>query len=315
MAQQSAWLDDKRDLIQIDQIDSQNFKRRVYEILEVAKSNDRLSRSVDVFIVCLIALNVLALVAETVDWIHGLAPKAFILLEILSVAIFSVEYVLRVWACTVNPKYQHPVLGRLRFTLTPMAIVDLLAVLPFYLTMLYLDLRFLRSLRLLRLLRLAKLGRYLLALQTFKRVISSKKEEVLVTVSLMALLLLLVKTIASSLMYFAENDVQPIRPPEAFPSIPAAMWWGVATVTTVGYGDVYPVTSLGKLLGAIVAVLGIATFALPTAVLAPGFLEEMENRKKKKPTEKSVLTAKENSDPGQENRSKFRLLTGWECGL
>ena len=274
MAQQSAWLDDKRDLIQIDQIDSQNFKRRVYEILEVAKSNDRLSRSVDVFIVCLIALNVLALVAETVDWIHGLAPKAFILLEILSVAIFSVEYVLRVWACTVNPKYQHPVLGRLRFTLTPMAIVDLLAVLPFYLTILYLDLRFLRSLRLLRLLRLAKLGRYLLALQTFKRVISSKKEEVLVTVSLMALLLV----IASSLMYFAENDVQP----EAFPSIPAAMWWGVATVTTVGYGDVYPVTSLGKLLGAIVAVLGIATFALPTAVLAPGFLEEMENRKKKK---------------------------------
>jgi voltage-gated potassium channel len=154
---------------------------------------------------------------------------------------------------------------------TPMALIDLMAVLPAYLPMLGLDLRFVRALRLLRIFRAAKLARYISALRLFGDVIREKREELILTTCLFGLMLL----ITSCLMYFAEHEAQP----EAFPSIPAAMWWAVVTLTTVGYGDVHPVTSLGRLLASFSAILGIGFFALPTAILGSGFIQEVEKRK------------------------------------
>ncbi len=246
-------------------------KRRAYEILEVAAEGDRASRVFDVFILSLIALNVLALTMETIQPVYARFPTFFRNFETISVLIFTVEYVLRIWSCTASDKYSAPITGRLRFSLTPFAVIDLLAILPFYLPLLGVDLRFMRAVRLFRAFRLAKLVRYSSALHTFGRVISAKKEELVTTLSFMFLLLLL----AASLMYFLEHEAQP----EVFSSIPAAMWWGVTTLTTVGYGDLYPVTAMGRVLGSVIAILGIGMVALPTGILGSAFVEDLQTRK------------------------------------
>jgi voltage-gated potassium channel len=247
-------------------------KQRVHEVLEPPRPGDRTARSVGVLLLALIALNVAALVLETVEAVHSRAPRLFAALEAVSVAVFSLEYVLRLWSTTASEEFRHPFFGRLRFALTPLALCDLLSILPFYLPFAGVDLRFVRAVRLLRFFRLAKLGRYSLALQTFGLVLRRKKEE-LVT---MLLLLLLLLVFSSSAMYFVENPSQP----EAFSSIPQAMWWGIATLTTVGYGDIYPVTGLGRVLGSIIAILGIGVFALPAGVLGAAFVEELQRRKR-----------------------------------
>jgi len=246
-------------------------KERVHKVLEVAAPGDRLSKGFDVFILSLIVLNVAAIILESVEPIQQWCPRVFRAFEVFSVVVFSAEYLLRLWSCTVSPRYRHPVWGRLRFAFSFMGLVDLLAVLPFYLPFLGMDLRFFRAVRLLRVFRIAKLGRYSKAMQTFGRVFGAKKEELVASAFLLVLLLL----IASCLVYYAERDTQP----ETFGSIPATMWWGVATLTTVGYGDAYPVTVIGKLLASVIAVLGIGVFALPTGILAVGFVEELGSRK------------------------------------
>ncbi len=245
-------------------------KRRVYEILEPAGAGDRASRVFDVFMLSLIVLNIVALTLESDHGIYLRARAFFDAFEAVSVVIFTGEYLLRLWSCTANPRYAVPITGRLRFALTPLALFDLLAILPFYLPLLGVDLRMMRALRFLRLFRIAKLARYSRALQVFGRVFSSKREELLLTLVFIGILML----ISSSLMYFAEREAQP----DKFSSIPAAMWWAVATLTTVGYGDVYPVTPLGRCVAAVIAVLGIGLFALPAGLLGAAFLEELQRK-------------------------------------
>jgi voltage-gated potassium channel len=247
---------------------SQDLKTRIYGILE---PGDEDSRYFDPFIMGLIVLNVVAVVLETVDWIYAGYAAFFHAFDVFSVAVFTIEYILRAWSCTANPRFAHPVTGRLRYLITPMALVDLLAVLPFYLPFVYADLRFMRALRLFRLFRILKLARYSESLQTFLDVLRLKKEELL----LMFFAIIILLIISSSLMYEAEHEAQP----KAFASIPAAMWWGIVTLATVGYGDVYPVTDWGRLIGSIVVILGIGLFALPTGVLASGFAEVLARRK------------------------------------
>jgi voltage-gated potassium channel len=254
-------------------------KRRIYELLEIASDNDPLSRGFDTFLISLIAVNVTAVVLETVQSLAESYGSFFETLELISIIIFTGEYVLRVWTCTENEAYAHPLLGRLRYMVKPMAIIDLCAVLPFYLPVIFpIDPRFMRSLRLFRLFRLFKMGRYSESLQTMGNVIKKKKEEFVVTIFVIFILLVL----ASSLVYTVEHEAQP----EAFSSIPASMWWGMATLTTVGYGDVYPITPLGKFLGAVIALLGIGLFALPAGILASGFAEEIQTKKEKSEAEK-----------------------------
>ena len=148
------------------------------------------------------------------------------------------------------------------------ALVDLAAILPAYLVRYTtLDLRFVRAVRLMRLFRVAKLGRYSESLYTLKKVVKDAREEMIVTGCLLFVILM----VTSGLMYYVENKAQP----EAFSSIPAAMWWAAAALTTVGYGDIYPVTAAGKVLGGLAAVLGVGLFGLPAGILAAGFIEEI----------------------------------------
>lgn len=249
-------------------------RKRTQTLLAVAKAGDAPNRIVGSFIVTLILLNVAAMIAESVRSIHVAIPEYFLAFECFSVVVFSVEYLLRVWSCVEVPEYSRPMLGRFRFVLTPLAIVDLMAVLPFFLPFVTVDLRVLRMFRLfriMRIMRVAKLARYSESLQMLMRVLRAKKEQLISAIFILLILLV----IAASLMYYAENEAQP----EAFSSIPAAMWWAAATLTTVGYGDIFPVTPVGKLMGSIIAVLGIGMFALPTGILGAGFVEELDGRK------------------------------------
>jgi len=197
-------------------------------------------------------------------------------LEVVSVAFFSIEYLLRLWSCTADPRYAHPIVGRIRYALTPMALIDLLAVLPFYLVFLDVDLRILRALRMIRVTRIIKLGRYSEASGLLLTVLRAKREELVLTFSLLATLAVM----AASLVYAAETAAQP----DKFPDIPHALWWAVATVTTVGYGDIVPVTPLGKIIGSATALIGILMIALPTAVFGAGFLDELNARRAGKKT-------------------------------
>ncbi len=241
-------------------------RHKLYTILE---SNTG-SRVDNYFLTTLIVLNVTAAVIETLAYMHTY-EQFFRWFEIFSITIFTAEYLLRMWAAPEDPEHSHPVWGRIHYILSPLSLIDLFAILPFYLPFLGIDLRFLR---LLRLLRIFKLARYSSALQTIGRIFWLKRNELLLT--LFSTLVLLV--FSSSIVYHVENEAQP----EAFSSIPAAMWWGVATVTTVGYGDIYPATPFGKLFTALIAILGIGLFALPTGILAGGFAEELQARKRAK---------------------------------
>ena len=245
-------------------------KRRVYEVLELAAPGDHLSRACDIFLVTLICANILALILGSVETVKEVAPRAFSLFEAVSVGIFTVEYLLRVWSYTEDPRYAHPFRGRIRFILSPIQIMDLLAILPFFLhAFLGLDLRALRAVRLLG--RAARLSRYFSGLWTLGGVLWAKRYEMFTVM----LVLLVMLVLASSLMYFAENHAQS----EVFSSIPASMWWTIVTLTTVGYGDVTPVTPVGRLLAGVIAILGIGFFALPAGILGSGFLEEVQRRR------------------------------------
>ncbi len=249
-------------------------KDRTYEILEKASDGDLTSRLVDLFIVCLIILNIVMVILETMEELSSRYAAFFEYFEIFSVLVFTVEYLLRLWSSTADEDFKHPVSGRLKFLITPMALIDLIAILPFYLKILPVDLRVMRSLRLFRLFRLFKLARYSESMMSLGRVLRLKRGELYVTMFVLLIMLVL----ASSLMYYAEHKSQP----EAFSSIPAAMWWGMVTLTTVGYGDAYPITPIGKVLGAVIALMGIGLFALPAGILGSGFSEEIARRREEK---------------------------------
>jgi len=255
-----------------------DIKSTVFSILEKDSQNNKLgwlSKTVNFTIVILVFLNVFAVIIQTEKDIAKDYNWLFSFLEILSVSFFTIEYMLRVWVCTGYKPYSRPISGRIKYMLTPMAIIDLMAILPYYLLILTpIDFRFITILRFFRLLRLFKLRRYSHAVNTLGRVIIDKKEELVI--NFVTILILLV--LSSSLMYYIEHDSQP----KLFSSIPSTMWWSVSTLTTVGYGDMVPITPFGKLLSACIAMLGIAMFALPAALLSSGFTEHIKNQRRKK---------------------------------
>jgi voltage-gated potassium channel len=245
-------------------------RRRVYEVLELGRDEDRLSIVVENGLILLIILNVVAYTLETVPEIEAEYAHHFIVFEIVSVAIFTIEYGLRLWSSVEVPFLQRctPLEARLRFARRPFMVIDLLAILPFYLSFIFLiDLRILRMLRLIR---IFKLARYSPALHTLLRVVVNEARALIGALLLMVTILLF----AATGIYWLEHLVQP----EKFGSIPDAAWWAIATLTTVGYGDVAPVTPLGKIFGSIVMLIGLGMFALPIAILSTGFAQEVGRR-------------------------------------
>ena len=250
-------------------------KRRIHILLHPEIGDTKWDKMINTFIIVLIIMNVTAVILETVPSIHEPYAHFFKIFDTVSVMIFSIEYLFRLWSCTHDSRYKHSVHGRLKYMVSTDALIDLLAILPFYIhVMIGLDLRVLRILRLLRFLRLFRLTAYMKSARLVKNVFKSRANDLKLSLVLIIFLII----IASCLLYFAEH----IKQPTVFSSIPATMWWAVVTVTSVGYGDMVPMTLLGKILTAVIALGGLAIFALPAGIITSGFVEEMGKEKKQK---------------------------------
>jgi len=250
---------------------TKSFRSWTYETLEEGGHARGWPRLINLALMILVVLNVLAVIMETVEPLYSAYGPLFEGFNTFSIGIFTIEYILRIWSCIEDPRYRAPKGSRLRFAITPLAIVDLLVVLPFYLPFIFDDLRFIRAMRLFRFFRILKLARYSRALQTFDDVLRLKKDEL----GLMLFTMIILLITSAGLMYEVEHAAQP----EAFASIPDAMWWGIVTLATVGYSDIYPVTPWGRLIGSLVVILGIGLFALPAGILAMGFVEVQAKRR------------------------------------
>ena len=242
-----------------------NIRKSCYEVLESRARELPLGRFVAGSLIMLILLNVIAAVFETDSGIFHLYGRIFDAFAILSVVVFTAEYVLRVWCCTENPHYNSPVSGRLRYTATPVALIDLVVILPFLLLpFIPLSPAVFSFIRFFRIFWILKIAHYSRALKTFSRVFAAKKGEIFAAFFIMLLLLVL----SSALIFFAEHEAQPTK----FSSVLASMWWGIETMATIGYGDMVPITPLGKFIAGIVALIGLGLFALPAGIFASGFI-------------------------------------------
>ena len=246
-------------------VDPKSVRARVYLALFAPAGGSRVAHSIEIMIYGLILLNVAAIVLESMDGVAASIGPVLLAIELAACAVFSVEYVLRIWCITADRRYRHPVAGRWRYALTFFALVDLLSILPPYAALVGADFRVVSVARMLRLL---KLGRYSVAMQTLTAVFVGKRREVLASLLILLALLLM----ASCGIYLAEGEAQP----DAFGSIPQSMWWSVTTVTTVGYGDVTPITLAGKVFTGLVAVVSLLAIAIPTGIVSAGFFEEFK---------------------------------------
>ena len=241
------------------------------------------NKKVSGFIMLLIILSIIAVVVESEVTTADRFPGFFWNFELIAVVIFTIEYLSRVFTASL----QYPELSRgraiLKYITSPMAIVDFLAILPFYIEVYYMlsdsgahsiDMRFIRVLRLMRLLRILKLNRYSSSMKMIGKVMREEKEKLFITVFMTGILLVL----SSAIIFTVEHEIQP----EQFPNIYASMWWAIATLTTVGYGDIYPVTASGKVLAGVIALLGIGLVALPTGILSGSFVQAINEEKENK---------------------------------
>ena len=249
----------------------QSWRRRVFVWLEPGEQASPWEQVFDFAVLVLILLSVVVVVLQSMpemaEYDGGLMT-----VEKVCVYFFTVEYLARLWTCPEVARYGVGWRARLRYVFSPMALVDLAAILPFYLapfadanTVVF------RLLRVFRLVRVLKFGRYHASMGILGRVILSRREELVISLALVLALVV----ITSTLMYAVEHDAQP----KAFASIPQSMWWGIVTLTTVGYGDVFPITAAGKVVAGISVLLGVGLFALPAGILASGFAEELARSK------------------------------------
>lgn len=241
------------------------FKQWLYAELEPS-ARHKPGLSVANRIICtLIIASALFAVIETEHEFVGNHIGAFLALEMAITFVFAVEYLLRAWVSSENPAYGPGLKGLLRYLVSPAALLDLAALAPIVFALAGSQAFLLRAFRLLRILRVARLGRFSRASRYMRMAIVSRREELVLSVGVTVLLIFA----SSTLLYLIEGGLQPRQ----FGSIPRAMWWAVATLTTVGYGDVYPITPLGKVLAGLTAIAGIGLIAMPAGILAAAFSE------------------------------------------
>lgn len=253
-------------------------KNAVFKIIQPAENGNVASRIFDLAIMALIFASIASVFITTFD-ISPELTRVLSQFEKWAIIVFSIEYLLRIWTAELLFPELPPWRAKLRYMRSGMAIVDLVSILPFYLPMfLPIDLVGIRAIRLVRLLRVFKMNRYTDAMSSIAAVFRNKFREMLVSVFLVLIML----TIDSLLIYYAEHDAQPDKFANAF----SGVWWAVATLTTVGYGDIYPVTAMGRFLGGIIALTGIGLVAVPTGIISAGFVDLLEKRGKTEPDEK-----------------------------
>lgn len=245
-------------------------RRWVFERLDPAVRPDGLSLANKILTVAIV-VSVAAAILETEASIAQRFAALFAVMEVVFTGLFLIEYLLRVWIAPEDPRFSRPILGRLRWMATPTAIIDLIALIPALVFVGAGPVYILRLFRLARILRLAKLGRMSAAMRMMGEAIAERRFELLL--SLAAAVVILV--VSSTAMYLVEGPIQP----EAFGSIPRAMWWSVVTLTTIGYGDVYPVSTAGRTVAGLTAICGIGLIAAPTGILSAAFSDALARRR------------------------------------
>jgi len=245
-------------------------KKRLFQILQPSEGDDLASKFIDLLLITLIFMNIGIVYAYT----FPLSPpmlSLFQLVEQISIVTFTVEYFLRLWTADLLYPNKHPLKAKLSYMLSWIAIVDLFSILPYYLPMVFpVSLIVLRVIRLTRLFQIFKLTRYVLSMRSIWAVIRRKASQLVSSIVVIFMLI----TIVSLIMYSVENPAQP----EVFRNGFSGMWWAIATLTTVGYGDIYPITAFGKVLAAIISILGIGFVAVPTAIISSGFIQQIEEK-------------------------------------
>ena len=275
----------------------ETYRHRLYQILE-NHHDSLLSRVINVGLMLLIFGNVIAIVLSSETQIHKRFFTHFMGFEIFSLIIFTIEYIARVWVSVENENkdFQNHIAGRLRYMFTPMAIIDLLAILPtFFMLFLGSDWLILRSLRLFR---VFKLTRYSHSMELLVTVMKQEAETIVSAIFILLILIL----ISATGIHLVEGHIQP----KDFGSIPRALWWSTVTLTTVGYGDVVPVTLMGKVFGIFIVITGIGMAALPAGIMAAGFTSELNRRRER--FKAKVLAHMEDGVLSRKNRRELEKL-------
>lgn len=244
---------------------------RIYNYLEHPNTT-KLGNYVQFFIFFNILVSITILFLQTEKSLKEYSD-IFSTINNITLSIFLIEYIFRQYSAGVNSKYRG-FFGRIKFSLTPFMLLDLIVLLPFFLSFLGVELSFLRSLRFIRIFRIFRLAKFTEFDEMIVSICKEHKEEFFYILSSSFFLLI----VLSSLVYYFENPVQP----EVFSSMTDTMWWAIITFTTVGYGDMYPVTAGGKILTTITAVLGIAFYAIPGSIFTSSLIEKLEEKKRKK---------------------------------
>ncbi|MGD9559341.1 MAG: ion transporter [Oscillospiraceae bacterium] len=241
------------------------WRKKAYDLIRDDDDNKLAGTIFDSIVIGFIALNVVFIILDTFHF-SGWYPAVSNVVEFISVLVFTAEYILRIWTAPLIWPEKRPAAARVKYIFSFMALIDLLSILPTYLPFLFpINLSVLRSLRIIRLLRVFKIGRYTDTLEIISYVFKKKAHQLISSMFIVFLLML----IASVIMYEVESTAQPEKFDNAF----SAFWWAVSTVTTVGYGDLYPITPAGKVLGGVIALLGIGLVAVPTGIISAGFIE------------------------------------------
>lgn len=250
-----------------------NLRYQLYKHLEPSAWKTEGLSPLNAFIICVILLASIVAIIETEVEVRNKAEAFFDYSESIFATIFIAEYLARLYAAGENPKYRG-FFGRLKYVTSFWALIDFFAILPFLLVFIPYNGFILRLMRLVRLLRLARLGRFSNAWDSLGQAISERRYELAISAVVAGLFLVF----SSSCLYILEASAQP----ESFGSIPRALWWSIATLTTVGYGDVTPITPLGKFFASLTAIAGIGMIAMPTGILASAFSDVLQRHKNKK---------------------------------
>ena len=244
-----------------------SLRQQVYALINPTDTSGKLHEYFDTLIVWWVLISVSAVILESVQSLEAVFHVEFVVLDAVAVMIFSIEYILRLYSCVEDPRFQGAVAGRFRYAKSPLALIDFLAIVPFYLEVLLHSIVDLRFLRIFRLMRLLKLTRYTQATGTLFKAL--RREWPVIAASTFIMLLLVVLT--ASLGYLFEHEAQP----DKFENIPQSIYWAVVTLASVGYGDISPVTPVGRLMTMIMALVGIGIFAVPAAILSTAFNDQL----------------------------------------
>ncbi len=237
-------------------------RAQLFHILHKPSPQNPLAKQINYFLTFLILTNALSVTLETMPSLGSKYQAFFVAFEDISTILFAIEYIARIWVCVEQERYAAPITGRIRYALNPLPLLDLIVISTFWLPI---DLRFLRIARIVRLLKVLHLEEFHEALERVSTGLAKRRQLIIVSVMLMLLSIYA----SSAMVYQLEHAAQP----DVFSSIPATLWWALETLTTIGYGDMIPITSAGRFFAGLISVFGIGVFALPMAIITAVILE------------------------------------------